>query len=152
LSIPAMSSAARLEPGVFGIFRPFLLLPDRLSEHLTPAQFEAIVAHELCHARRRDNLSSAIHMVPEALFWFDPVVWWIRIRLLEERERACDEEVLRMGSDPQDYAEGIVAVCEFFLKSPLVCVSGVTGSDLKRRVEEIMLNRVADSLNAGRKL
>ena len=152
LPIPALSVHARLEPGVFGIFRPFLLLPDGLSEHLTPPQFEAIVAHELCHVRRRDNLTSAIHMVVEALFWFDPVVWWIRSRLIDERERACDEAVLRMGSDPQEYAEGIVTVCEFFLSSPLACASGVTGSDLKRRVETIMLNRVVDNLSIGRKL
>ncbi len=152
LPIPALLSSARLEPGVFGVFRPFLLLPKGLSEHLTPAQFEAIVAHELCHVRRRDNLSSAIHMVVEALFWFHPVVWWIRARLMEERERACDEAVLRMGSDPQDYAEGIVTVCKFYLKSRLVCVSGVTGSNLKRRVEMIMLNRAAESMNIGKKL
>ena len=38
LPIPALSSSARLEPGVFGVFRPRLLLPDGLSEHLTPAQ------------------------------------------------------------------------------------------------------------------
>jgi bla regulator protein blaR1 len=152
LPIPALSSSARLEPGVFGVFRPFLLLPDGLSEHLTPDQFEAIVAHELCHVRRRDNLSSAIHMVVESLFWFHPVVWWIQARLVEERERACDEAVLRMGCNPQDYAQGIVTVCEFYLKSPLVCVSGVTGSNLKRRVETIMLNRAADSMNIGRKL
>jgi uncharacterized protein (TIGR03435 family) len=152
LPIPVLSSSARLEPGVFGVFRPFLLLPNGLREHLTPEQFEAIVAHELCHVRRRDNLSSAIHMLVEALFWFHPVVWWIQARLVEERERACDEAVLRMGSDPQDYAEGIVTVCKFYLKSPLVCVSGVTGSDLKRRVETIMLNRAADSMNTGRKL
>jgi uncharacterized protein (TIGR03435 family) len=128
------------------------LLPEGLSERLTPEQFEAIVGHELCHVRRRDNLSSAIHMVVESLFWFHPVVWWIQARLVEERERACDEAVLRMGSDPQDYAEGIVTVCEFYLKSPVVCVSGVTGSDLKRRVETIMLNRAPDSMNIGRKL
>jgi bla regulator protein blaR1 len=152
LPIPVLSSSAHLEPGVFGVFRPVLLLPDGLREHLTPEQFEAIVAHELCHVRRRDNLSSAIHMVVEALFWFHPVVWWIEARLLEERERACDEAVLRMGNDPQDYAEGIVTVCEFYLKSPLVCVSGVTGSDLKQRVEAIMLNRAADSMNIGRRL
>jgi uncharacterized protein (TIGR03435 family) len=152
LPIPVLSSSARLEPGVFGVFQPFLLLPDGLSEHLTPEQFEAIVAHELCHVRRRDNLSSAIHMVVETLFWFHPVVWWIQARLVEERERACDEAVLQMGGDPQDYAEGIVTVCKFYLKSPLVCVSGVTGSDLKRRVETIMLNRAADRLNTGRKL
>jgi uncharacterized protein (TIGR03435 family) len=152
LPVPALLSSARLEPGVFGVFRPFLLLPEGLNEHLTPAQFEAIVAHELCHVRRRDNLSSAIHMVVEALFWFYPLVWWIRARLMEERELACDEEVLRMGSDPQDYAEGIVTVCKFYLKSPLVCVSGVTGSDLKRRVETIMLNRGAESMSIAKKL
>jgi bla regulator protein blaR1 len=152
LPIPVLSSAARLEPGVFGVFRPFLLLPDGLNEHLTPEQFETVIAHELCHVRRRDNLSSAIHMVVESLFWFHPLVWWIQARLVEERERACDEAVLQMGSDPQDYAEGIVTVCEFYLKSPLVCVSGVTGSDLKQRVERIMLNRAAESMNLGRKL
>jgi uncharacterized protein (TIGR03435 family) len=152
LPIPALSSSARLEPGVFGIFQPFLLLPYGLKDHLTPAQWDAIVTHELCHVRRRDNLSSAIHMLVEALFWFHPVVWWIGARLVEERERACDEAVLRMGSDPQEYAEGIVTVCEFFLKSPLVFVSGVTGSDLKRRVEAIMLNRAADRLDIGKKL
>ena len=152
LPIQALSSSARLEPGVFGVFRPFLLLPDGLREHLTPEQFEAIVAHELCHVQRRDNLSSAIHMVVESLFWFHPVVWWIQARLVEERERACDEAVLRMGSDPQDYAEGIVTVCRLYLKSPLVCVSGVTGSDLKRRVETIMLNRAAEGLNTAKTL
>jgi bla regulator protein BlaR1 len=152
LPIPALSSSARLEPGVFGIFRSFLLLPDGLSEHLNPAQFEAIVAHELCHARRRDNLTAAVHMLVEALFWFHPLVWVIRVQLLKERERACDEEVLQAAVDPQDYAAGIVAVCRYYLRSPLVCVSGITGSDLKRRVETIMLYRAADRMDMGRKL
>ncbi|HEY3738916.1 MAG TPA: M56 family metallopeptidase, partial [Bryobacteraceae bacterium] len=150
--IPAISSSADLEPGVFGIFRPVLLLPDGIRERLTPEQFEAIVAHELCHVRRHDNLSLAIHMVVESLFWFHPLVWWIEAKLVEERERACDEEVLRMGGDPEEYAQGILAVCKFYLKSPLACVAGVTGSSLKQRVEEIMLNRVADKMSIGRKL
>jgi hypothetical protein len=34
----------------------------------------------------------------EALFWFHPLVWWLGARLMEERERACDEEVLLMGA------------------------------------------------------
>ncbi|HEY1755589.1 MAG TPA: M56 family metallopeptidase [Bryobacteraceae bacterium] len=152
LPVPVMSSPARLEPGVFGVFRPVLLLPEGIAQRLTPAQFQAVIAHELCHARRRDNLAAAIHMVVEALFWFHPLVWWIERRLVEERERACDEEVLRMAADPQDYAEGIVKVCKFYLESPLVCVSGVTGADLKRRVEAIMLNRAASELTFARKL
>jgi bla regulator protein blaR1 len=152
LPIRAMSTRWRLEPGVFGIFRPLLLLPDGIYEHLTTAQFESVLAHELCHVRRRDNLAAAVHMLVEALFWFHPLLRWIGTRLVEERERACDEEVLRMARDPQDYAEGIVEVCKFYLKSPLVCMSGVTGADLKRRVEAIMMNRDAHKLSFGRRL
>jgi len=152
LPIPAMSTPLRLEPGVFGIFRPVLILPEGIADYLTTAQFESVLAHELCHAHRRDNLAAAVHMFVEALFWFHPLVWWIQVRLVEERERACDEEVLRMADDPKDYAEGIVAVCRHYLKSPLVCVSGVTGSNLKRRVEAIMMNRNTHRLNAGKRL
>jgi len=152
LPIRVLSSSAQLEPGVFGIVEPVLLLPAGLTERLTPLQLEAILAHELCHARRRDNLTFAIHMIVEALFWFYPPVRWIGTRLIEERERACDEDVLRTGSDPQEYAEAIVTVCGFYLKSPLNCVSGVTGSNLRHRVETIMLNRGVESLDIGRKL
>jgi uncharacterized protein (TIGR03435 family) len=150
--VAVMSSSTLLEPGVFGIRRPLLLLPEGISEKLAPAQLNAIVAHELCHVRRRDNLAAALQMGVEALFWFHPLVWWLGARLIEERERACDEEVLLMGNEPQVYAEGILKVCEFYLESPLVCVSGVTGSNLKRRIEEIMKNRVSRELGFGRKV
>ena len=76
--IPVMSAPGRFEPGIFGIWRPVLLLPEGITERLSPAQLEAIVAHELCHVRRRDNLTGAIHMVVETIFWFHPLVWWIR--------------------------------------------------------------------------
>jgi uncharacterized protein (TIGR03435 family) len=36
------------------------------------------------------------------------------------------------------YAESILKTCEFYIESRLVCVAGVTGSDLKRRIEAIM--------------
>jgi uncharacterized protein (TIGR03435 family) len=148
----ALMKSATLEPGIVGIIRPVLVLPEGISDRMTDAQLEAIIAHELSHVRRRDNLAAAVHMLVEAAFWFHPLVWWIGARLVDERERACDEEVLRLGNDPQAYAEGILKVCEFYLESPLVCVAGVTGSNLKNRIEEIMLHRIARKLNLGRKL
>jgi uncharacterized protein (TIGR03435 family) len=112
---------------------------------------EAILAHELRHVERRDNLTAAIHMLVETIFWFHPCVWWIRARLMEERERACDEEVVRMGSEPQVYAESILKVCEFYLTSPVPC-AGVTGGELKKRIEGIMANRIFHKLNFAQKL
>ncbi len=139
--IRVLSCAKRLEPGVLGIFRPVLLLPTGISARLSAAQMQAVVAHELCHVRRRDNLTATIHMIVEALFWFHPMVWWLRLRLIEEQERACDEEVLRLGGDPQIYAESILKICEWYLTSPLICVSGTSGSNLKKRISAIMKNQ-----------
>ena len=152
IPISVMSSPMPLEPGVFGILKPVLLLPEGILERLSPAQLQAILAPELCHARRRDNLAAAVHMTVEAIFWFHPLVWWIGSRLLEERERACDEEVLRHAAEPEVYAAGILNVCKFYLASPLRCVSGVTGSNLKKRIEEIMTRRALYSLSTGKKL
>jgi bla regulator protein blaR1 len=150
--VPVLSSPAMLEPGVFGIFRPVLLLPEGIRDRLAPAHLEAIVAHELCHVRRRDNLAAAIHMAVEAIFWFHPLVWWVGARLVEERERACDEEVLRLGSRPEVYAESILKTCQFYLESPLVCMSGISGSDLKKRMTRIMTRKMATKLSFGRKM
>jgi bla regulator protein blaR1 len=151
IPIQVVSTPARLEPGVFGIFRPVLLLPEGIAAHLTQAQLQAVIAHELCHVRRRDNLAAALHMLVEALFWFYPVVWWLGARLIDERERACDEEVLQTGSHAQVYAESILKVCEFYLVSPLSCISGVTGSDLKKRIQRIMQNHFRVALTARKK-
>jgi uncharacterized protein (TIGR03435 family) len=142
IGIRAMVSPAFATLGVFGVHRPVLLLPAGIIDRLTPFQLKAIVAHELCHVRRHDNLATVLHMAVEALFWFHPVVWWLGARLMEERERACDEEVLLMGNDPEAYAEGILKVCELYLESPLPCVSGVTGANLRKRIEEIVSDRI----------
>jgi uncharacterized protein (TIGR03435 family) len=145
-------SRASLEPGIFGIVQPILIWPERISERLEDAHLEAILAHELWHVRRHDNLAAAIHMVVEAIFWFHPLVWWLGARLLEERECACDEEVLESGRERQVYAESILKICEFCVGSPLTCVSGVTGADLKRRIARIMSKRVTRRLDLSRKL
>jgi bla regulator protein blaR1 len=87
----------------------------------------------------------------EAVFWFHPLVWWIGGQLLEERERACDEGVLTVGNAPGDYAEGILAVCKSYVESPLRCVSGVTGADLKKRIQAILTGRIPEGLSLSRK-
>src|SRR5215469_358874 len=63
IGVPVLSSASIIEPGVFGVFRPVLLLPNGIADQLAPAELQAILTHELCHVRRRDNLTTVIHMV-----------------------------------------------------------------------------------------
>ncbi|MFN7918513.1 MAG: M56 family metallopeptidase [Bryobacteraceae bacterium] len=150
-ALPVRATDAEVEPGVFGVVRPVLLLPAELGERLTPEQFEAILSHERCHVRYRDNLTAAVHMVASAIFWFHPLLWWIGARLVEERERACDESVVQCGGQATTYAESIVQVCRYYIESPLACAPGVTGSDVTRRIAEILSNRRSLRLTRLRK-
>jgi beta-lactamase regulating signal transducer with metallopeptidase domain len=141
-----------IEPGIFGFVQPILMWPHGISERLDDAHVEAVLAHEVWHVRRGDNLAATMHMVVEAIFWFYPMVWWLGRRLAEERERACDEEVVQLYPRREVYAESILKVCEFCVESPLACVSGVTGADLKKRIVHIMTKQVGRNLNLTRKL
>ena len=152
LPIRTKSSPALHEPGVFGILRPVLVLPEGISDRLTPAQLRAVLAHELCHARYRDNLTSAMHMMVETLCWFHPLVWWVGRRMLDERELACDEHVLASTAEPRAYAEGILEVCKLYVTSPAFCVAGVAGANLRSRIESILARRVGHRLSGGKKL
>ncbi len=152
IPVRAVVTCGAQEPGVVGFLRPVLVLPRGLMDHLNPQQLGAVLSHELCHVRRRDNFFAAVHMAVEALFWFNPLVWWIGSRMVEERELACDEEVLRMGCEPADYVEGILTVCRFYTESPLPCVSGITGADVKKRLRSILDGCIARELTAGKKV
>jgi TonB family protein len=150
--IPVHRTRARIEPCAIGLLRSALLLPADLETRLDSRQVDAVLAHELCHVQRRDNLTAAIHMLVETLFWFHPLVWWIGSRLVRERENACDEMVIASGHDPETYAESILDVCEHFVLSPLPCAAGISGCDLRQRITRIMRYRPMNKLKLSKKI
>ena len=129
---------ARVSPGVVGIRRPALLWPLGLTEHLSDAQLDAVVAHEIGHVERRDNLAAVALNAVRALFWFHPVVWWLDSRWREERERACDERVLARDDDAEQYADGILKVGEFCVGAMAMDHARMAGARLTGRIEAIM--------------
>jgi hypothetical protein len=149
--MPVVASPSQIGPGLVGLWRPVLVAPQTLTEHLTRSEIDAIVEHEACHLRRRDNLTAALHALVEAVFWFHPLVWWIGTRLIAERERACDEAVLRAGHDRRAYARSLVESARLYVQSPLSCVAGAAGVDLKTRVERIMTAPIASPLSRSKK-
>ena len=150
-TLSILLSNSHLEPGIFGIARPVLLWPTAMTQELTPMQLRAVLAHETWHVRRKDNLTAAVQMLIEAVFWFHPFVWWFGSRQMEERERACDEGVLSLGSPPTVYAESILKTCKFCIEAPLPCVAGVNGSNLKKRITRIMQTQNIRTLSRTKK-
>jgi beta-lactamase regulating signal transducer with metallopeptidase domain len=145
------SASDLLEPCVIGFLHPVILLPDGIDRELTVGQLRAVVSHEACHVQRRDNLTAWMHMLVEAAYWWNPAVWWIGGRLVYERERACDQSVLRYGHEARAYMEGIVAVCRRYVDAAIPAV-GVGGSSISKRVEAILRHDVGRAANGWKKV
>jgi bla regulator protein BlaR1 len=139
-----------LTTGVFGVLRPVVILPRRLMGALSAKQLRAILAHEACHIRRRDNLTAAIHRCVEVIFWFYPPVWWIGANLLREREAACDESVLEEGHEPVAYAESILSACRLGVAARRTAVAASTGGNLSQRLTSIMSERPVQAISSAR--
>ena len=94
--------------------------------------------HELLHVERNDNLAIILQKTLFALLWFFPLVWLIDRRLFEERERACDEEVVRLRQSPEIYVSGILKVVRACVEQRLVGMSSIGGSSLERRIRHLL--------------
>ena len=90
-------------PHVAGLFTSIVMLPPSASEWSAESRQAALV-HELMHIRRGDRRTQAIAQLACAIYWFNPLVWYAAAALARERERACDDEVLRLGAKPSAYA------------------------------------------------
>jgi beta-lactamase regulating signal transducer with metallopeptidase domain/protocatechuate 3,4-dioxygenase beta subunit len=86
-------------PMVVGFLRPIILLPMGISQGMTPAEIEMIVAHELAHIRRYDLWLNAAQVAVESLFFFHPCVWNLSRRIRVYRELCCDELAAQSDSE-----------------------------------------------------
>jgi hypothetical protein len=119
-----LSSREIATPVAFGLFRAAVMLPAAATSWPRERLRVALV-HELCHLRRRDALTQLVGDVAQAIHWYDPLARLAVRRLTLERERACDDEVLRGGVRGVDYAGHLVSMA-----GSLVRRRGLPGSAL----------------------
>jgi hypothetical protein len=99
-------------PTVIGWLSPVILLPAGAILGLTPIQLEALLAHELAHVRRWDDLVNLFQIVVETLLFYHPAVWWLSARIRQERENCCDDLAARACGDSLTYAEALLRMEE----------------------------------------
>jgi len=130
---------------------PRLLLPRDLLPELSPAECDALLAHELAHVQRRDHWVRLVELVATAVFWWYPLTWWMRRALRRAEERCCDEWVLRvLPRSAQAYANGLLKSLSFVSSAPAkvpALASGVSPLyELELRLKEILMSRPAPCL------
>ncbi len=107
-----LQSALVEVPMLIGWLRPTILVPASVFIGLTPGQLDAILAHELAHVRRYDYLVNLFQTALETILFYHPAVWWISLKLREERENCCDDIALEVMQDRLIYASALARLEE----------------------------------------
>jgi beta-lactamase regulating signal transducer with metallopeptidase domain len=105
-------------PVTWGIVYPVVLLPED-ADSWQPERRRHVLLHELAHVRRFDALTQLAGQCVLALLWFDPLVWYAVHRMRVERERACDDVVLRRGSSASRYASDLLDMVRALDTAPI---------------------------------
>lgn len=120
-----------------------LILPANLLNRLTPEGRATLIVHELAHYARGDYLVRVLETLVTTVYWWHPVVWWVRHELETVEEDCCDSRVLaEFPGEPRHYAEAILDAIDFLCEQPVVMppiASGLgSAAMLKRRLTRIM--------------
>jgi len=134
------------EPGITGIIDPKILLPTTWLESAAPDQVDAILAHELAHARRRDLPANLVQRLVEVVLFFHPAVRWISNALYRERELCADALAVTITGDPVALASALESVARLrFSTTPSPSRTPVLGasiggetSSLLPRIQELL--------------
>lgn len=87
-------------PAVHGLLHARISMPHGIDRLLSKQELNAVLLHELTHAKRRDNLIRLIHEIGLCLLWFHPLMWITSSRLELYREFSCDERVIESARGP----------------------------------------------------
>lgn len=129
-------------PAVAGLFRPVVLVPERLPAVLDDRELRLVLQHEVWHLKRRDLWYHWFSALLLAAHWFNPLLWIAVRRFRADRESACDAAVLSASHEDvrSFYGETLIKLqaqlAGTFGLRPLVGILG--GADhLRARIVDI---------------
>jgi TonB family protein len=123
-----------------GFLRPIVIFPEHWRQW-PEAKLDAVLTHELEHARRRDSLVQWLALLNRALFWFHPVAWWLERHLSALAEESCDNVVLARGHNPREYSECLIDIARSVMRSGArlnIAGMAMPGSSLPQRIRKII--------------
>jgi beta-lactamase regulating signal transducer with metallopeptidase domain len=124
-------------PIVVGSLRPLILIPTALLAGVSPVEMEALLAHELAHIRRWDDVINLAQCAVETLLFYHPAVWWISRVARQDRELCCDDLAVGRGVEANTLALALGKLAT--LPTPQQPMLAATGDgDVLRRIKRLL--------------
>lgn len=140
-----LQSAGPAMPMTWGVWHAVILLPADADSWSIDRRRDVLL-HELAHVKRQDFLTQLVARVACAAYWFNPLAWLAAGRLQVERERACDDQVLRAGAKPSAYASHLLEIARALRAAPATSLASVA---MARPAQ--LATRLLDVLDATRR-
>lgn len=133
-------SSAVSSPVVLGFFKPVVLIPIQLITGLSSEQLEVVIYHELMHIKRYDSIVNLIQNIVEAIFFFNLPLLWLSNLIKIEREKCCDDAVLKITHNKKDYVSALYYCAELDVENPSLALGFSSKREvLLERVERILI-------------
>lgn len=137
-----LETDAVLSPAICGMFHPLVLLPVGMLRGFSHNELRYVFLHELGHIRRHDLTTQWAMCALQALYWFNPAIWFAFRRARADREIATDALALSVSgeSEKTQYGEAILKLLQRLARP--VGIPGAIGiaedlNLLKRRIRSI---------------
>jgi len=126
-------------PLTYGWRRPVIVLPEDVCQPGAERALRYCLAHEWDHVRRRDILPWRFAGLLQAVFFYQPLFWWLRRQLRLCQDYLADAFAARQADVPEDYAEFLVEQAKRCSPRYSAALGFVPSrSSLFRRVEMIL--------------
>lgn len=140
-NIPIYSTAFLKSPVIVGLLKPCIYLPIHLVSDHNESDIRYILLHELQHYRHHDAIAIYLMNLAGIVYWFNPLVWYARKEIHNDREIACDTSVLKMLKEDEytDYGNALINFAEKISLTPFPFASDLLGNrkQMKRRIINI---------------
>jgi beta-lactamase regulating signal transducer with metallopeptidase domain len=145
------SSTRFAVPFLYGVWRPVMVLPDRMCATVFSLQLRGILAHELAHTRSRDTFWNMLVTTVSTLLWFHPLAWRMGSVHRAACDAVCDAVSASYLGDVRDYCRTLARVALYAAEPAASAgLAMARRADVRRRLA--MLERGVFSLPLNRRV